>query len=77
MFWSCHSHFTVSPVVSSLSRVYSDNTTGDFSLDVLSGDVKGGVSPRTTHIYSHRDECRLGGVDFLSCLSSNCPDMIN
>ena len=60
---------------SSLSRYYSVDTDGGSSFGVASGDGKGGVVPRTTHIYSQKYNFWLTGGYFVSSHSSYYPYM--
>ena len=47
-------HCTASPMVSSLSRSYSDNDTCDSSFVVSYGEDKNGVGPSTTQVSSNK-----------------------
>ena len=62
-------------MVSSLIRYYSDDTTVDYSFGVAAGDSKGGVVTKTTHLYSHKDDCWLYGGNFVSFHSRDYSSM--
>ena len=58
-------------MVSSWSRVYFFNATGNYGFFVVSGYGKGGVGPITTHLSSHKDYFWLDGGNFVSYQSKN------
>ena len=53
LFWPSQIHYTASLLVSYSSKDYPVSFSGGSPFDVVAGDVKGGVVPRTTHLYSH------------------------
>ena len=48
-----------------LSRVYSDNATGDSSFGVSAGDCKDGMGPSTTHLTYYKYDYWLDGGGFV------------
>ena len=60
------SSFTTSYMPSYFSRDYSVCALGGYLFGVGDDDVKGGVVPITIYIYSHKVDCCVDGVHFVS-----------
>ena len=58
-------------MVSYLSRDYIFRASGGYSFGFSAGDGKGGLGPSTKYHYFSKFDCCIGGVNFVSYMSSD------